>query len=334
MIQVLFYSRKDCHLCDQVRSDLQSLQGEIPHELNEIDIDSDPKLLKKYNLEIPVVVAGPYTVKAPIGKQDLEITLKAAQYRENQIANIDQAITSGAIQIPINFTRSDRFSYWLSRHYLALFNLFVTFYLGLAFLAPVMMEAGWTAPAGLIYRVYGLMCHQLAYRSFFLFGEQPVYPRSAVQDFNGLHYEQATGLSENDYWSARDFRGTAQIGYKVALCERDVAIYLGIIIFGLLFAAMRRKIKTIPWYVWIAVGLVPIGLDGFSQLLSQPPFSFLPFRESTPFLRVITGLLFGFMTAWYGYPMAEEAMRDTRQYMEKKQHRAAEQADRKLKVDG
>lgn len=181
MIQVLFYSRKDCHLCDQVRSDLQSLQGEIPHDLNEIDIDSDPKLLKKYGLEIPVVVAGPYTVKAPIGKQDLEITLKAAQYRENQITSIDQAITAGEIQIPVNFTRSDRISHWLSRHYLALFNLFVTFYLGLAFLAPVMMEVGWTAPAGLIYRVYGMMCHQLAFRSFFLFGEQLVYPRSTIQ---------------------------------------------------------------------------------------------------------------------------------------------------------
>lgn len=334
MIQVSLYSRKDCHLCDQVRSDLLSLQEEIPHELNEIDIDNDPKLIKEHNHNIPVVVAGPYTIKAPISRQDLEITLKAAQYRQNQINSIDQAITSGEIQIPVIWSKSDRFSYWLSRHYLALFNLFVTFYLGMACFAPVMMKVGWTVPAGWIYRVYGMMCHQLAFRSFFIFGEQLVYPRSTVHDFHGLNYGQATGLGEDDLWSARQFLGNPQVGYKIALCERDVAIYLGILIFGLFYAVIGRRLKAIPWYVWILVGLIPIGLDGFSQLLSQPPINLLPYRESTPLLRIITGFLFGFTTAWFGYPMAEEAMRDTQQYMGKKQRRAMDQVERKLKADG
>lgn len=331
MIQVVFYSRKDCHLCDQVRLDLQSLQAEIPHELKEIDIETDPKLLKKYGLEIPVVVTGPYTIKAPITRQDLEISLKATQYGQDQINSIDQKIATGEIVIPVKFSRADRFSYWLSRHYLALFNLFITFYLGMAFLAPILMKAGLTVPASWIYRVYGMMCHQLSFRSFFLFGEQFVYPRSTVA-FSGLSYGQATGLAEDDLWGARSFVGNAQVGYKVALCERDVAIYLGIIFFGLLFSVVRRKLKGIPWYIWVAVGLVPIGLDGFSQLLSQPPINLLPYRESTPILRVITGLLFGFFTAWFGYPMAEEAMQDTRQFMEKKQSKAIQQMEQEMKV--
>ena len=34
------------------------------------------------------------------------------------------------------------------------------------------------APSHVIYFIYGPFCHQFAFRSFFLFGEQPVYPRA------------------------------------------------------------------------------------------------------------------------------------------------------------
>ena len=60
---------------------------------------------------------------------------------------------------------------------------------------------------------------------------------------------------------------------------------------------------------------MPIGLDGLSQLFSQPPFNFWAFRESTPYVRVLTGALFGFATAWFGYPLVEETMAETRQIM-------------------
>jgi uncharacterized membrane protein len=111
------------------------------------------------------------------------------------------------------------------------------------------------------------------------------------------------------------------MGYKIALCQRDIAIYGGILLFGLLFSVTGMRLKSIPWYLWLALAIVPIGLDGLSQLLSQPPLGFFPFRESTPFLRVLTGFLFGFFTAWFGYPMVEETMRDTRQLMEDKRRR-------------
>jgi uncharacterized membrane protein len=60
---------------------------------------------------------------------------------------------------------------------------------------------------------------------------------------------------------------------------------------------------------------VPIALDGLSQLLSQPPLNILPYRESTPMLRTITGFLFGFMTAWFGYPYVEESMSENYKYL-------------------
>ena len=129
-------------------------------------------------------------------------------------------------------------------------------------------------------------------------------------------------MYENDLWTARDYRGNETIGYKVALCERDIAIYGGILLFGVGFAVTGRKIKPVHWIIWILIGLVPIGLDGLSQLASQPPMNFLPYRESTPLLRSITGLLFGFMTAWFGYPYVEETMRENRKILDGKYKRS------------
>jgi uncharacterized membrane protein len=121
---------------------------------------------------------------------------------------------------------------------------------------------------------------------------------------------------------ARQYTGDATVGYKVALCERDVAIYGAIVLFGLVYGLTKRRLPALSWWVWILIGLGPIGLDGFSQLFSQLNWAwlahYLPYRESTPFLRVLTGSLFGFTTAWFAYPNIEESMRETRQYFIKK----------------
>lgn len=138
-------------------------------------------------------------------------------------------------------------------------------------------------------------------------------------------YAQATGMGEastvEDLYLARSFVGNDVVGYKIALCQRDVGIYFGILIFGLLFALTRRRIPRLPWYLWLLLGIVPIAVDGLSQLLSQPPLNFLPLRESTPLLRSLTGFLFGFTTAWFGYPLVEETMAESRQLMSRKLER-------------
>ena len=68
MLTVTLYTRQDCHLCEQAKVDLESLQASFPHRLVEIDIDRDPALQKKYLVVIPVVVVGPYALKAPFDK--------------------------------------------------------------------------------------------------------------------------------------------------------------------------------------------------------------------------------------------------------------------------
>jgi uncharacterized membrane protein len=316
MQTVILYTRADCGLCDEVKRELQSLKTELPHKLIEIDIAADKTLAEKYGEHIPVVRVGPFERWAPITRQDLFVSLSAARDRERQLTELDDPKFKLQESRNRRIDAGDRLSFWLSKHYLITVNLLILVYVGLPFLAPVLMRAGWTAPAGAIYKTYSFVCHNLAYRSWFLFGEQAAYPRSAAGLEGFQTFGEATGIGESnstqDVIAARTFTGNETMGYKVAFCERDVAIYVGIFLFGLLFAATKRRIPAAHWIVWLIVGLGPIGLDGFSQLLSQPPFSWWPYRESTPLLRTMTGFIFGFMTAWYGLPIVEETMRDAR----------------------
>jgi uncharacterized membrane protein len=143
-----------------------------------------------------------------------------------------------------------------------------------------------------------------------------------------LTFDQITGfqnLRDSLAYSrlqAREFIGNDVVGYKVAVCERDVAIYGGMFLFGIIYAMTKRRIKPLHWMLWVLIGMGPIGLDGFSQLFSQMNWSFLatilPYRESTPFERVFTGLLFGITTAWFAYPYMEESFNETRQFFIKK----------------
>jgi uncharacterized membrane protein len=246
---------------------------------------------------------------------ELQMTLGAARDRKQHLETLQDPVYNASVQRGHAWSGADRFSYWLSKHYLALLNLIVFLYVAMPFLAPVLMKVGADSPALVIYRAYGFTCHQMAFRSFFLFGEQSVYPRQAAGVPGLTTYGQATGLDESDQWAAREFIGNEQLGYKVAVCERDVAIYGGIVLFGVLFGLTGRRLRAIPWYVWILLGIIPMGLDGASQLISQPPFNMIPYRESTPFLRTLTGGLFGFMTAWFGFPLVEESMQETRRIM-------------------
>ncbi len=327
MISVILYSKDDCHLCEEAIQNLDDLQEIVPHKLDVIDIEGNHDLEKKFGSVVPVIEVGPYRLKAPFTKQEIEITLKAAAEREKNIADIDRKVAAGEVNLPVKITRTDRFSYWISKHYMLVLNSIVVLYVGLPFLAPILMSAGITRPATVIYRFYGLVCHQLAFRSWFIFGEQAAYPREAAGVDSLLPYGIATGLSEEDELSARQFVGDPTVGFKVALCERDVAIYGGILLFGLIFTITGKKIKPLPWYLWLMVGIVPIAIDGFSQLLSQPPLNMFPYRESTPFLRSITGYLFGFTTAWFGYPIVEESMQDVRRYYGQKIARAQAQKE-------
>jgi uncharacterized membrane protein/glutaredoxin len=304
MMKVTLFTRAGCELCEATKEMLQRLYGEHPHELVEVDIEADAALLKRYQESIPVVKVGPYTLQAPIRELDLRVTLGAAE--DGMIAETPKSNVSRVRAVRLN-----KGLLFFARHWLAIFNLIAFVYVGLPFAAPVLMESGARTPAEWIYRIYSPFCHQLAYRSWFLFGEQNAYPRE-IAGLDLIPFSEATGINGADFQAARDFLGAPNIGYKVALCERDVAIYGGILLAGLLFGLLRRRLKPLPITLWFIFGILPIAIDGGSQFLSLVPVLSLPVRESTPFLRTVTGTLFGVMNVWMAYPYVEESMEEIR----------------------
>jgi uncharacterized membrane protein len=205
---------------------------------------------------------------------------------------------------------ADRFIYWLSKRWLAVFNTLAFLYVGLPFLAPVLMYLGAQGAASLIYTMYRPLCHQLPQRSWFLFGPQLSYRLPELMELAG---DVVTGAFSNS------FVGNEALGYKVAFCQRDTAIYGAILLFGLLFGVLRRRwtVRPLPWWAYILLGLIPMGLDGGYQLLSYvlpfvfPSISLQPY-ETTPLMRVVTGTMFGWATVWLAYPYVQESMDDVR----------------------
>ena len=53
---VIVYYREGCHLCEQVVASLFQLQEELGYKIKQIDIDNDPLLRDKYNVDVPVVM--------------------------------------------------------------------------------------------------------------------------------------------------------------------------------------------------------------------------------------------------------------------------------------
>jgi len=50
------YHRVGCHLCEQMADALRLLQGELDFEFELVDIDKDPELRKRYDVDVPVVM--------------------------------------------------------------------------------------------------------------------------------------------------------------------------------------------------------------------------------------------------------------------------------------
>jgi uncharacterized membrane protein len=320
LITVTLYHRSDCPECDLIEANLDKLQSSVPHRLVKVNIDSDPDLKKVYGKEAPVVQMGPYRLRETFSLQDLLVALGAARDRQVILEKSDDGYRK-RMERGHTVSKTDRFSYWLSRHYMVIFNILVFVYVGLPFLAPTLMKANVTFPARAIYTIYSPLCHQFAFRSWFLYGDQTYYPRELAMIDGVVTYERLSGVEEVDLAEARRFVGNQNVGYKVALCQRDIAMYGGILLFGLVFSFSGHRLRSIPWYLWLLLGVVPIGWDGASQLPSLMGIDlpgWLPLRESSPLLRSLTGGLFGIMTAWYIYPLIEATMRETRAMLARK----------------
>jgi uncharacterized membrane protein len=194
--------------------------------------------------------------------------------------------------------------------------LVVGLYAGLPWLAPVFMRLGWTGPAQTIYDIYSTQCHQLAQRSYFLFGSKIMYSPSELEIADA-----AAGFS-----SLRAYRGAPGIGWKVAWSDRMAAMYTGLFVFLIGARLLRRRLSPLP--VWaLMVLLLPLALDGTTHFLSDLAGFGQGFRDSNLWLasltgsrfapgfyagdawgsfnagmRLLSGVLFGLAVAWFSVP--------------------------------
>ena len=53
---VIVYSRPGCHLCDEAKAAIQNAGCSGRFTLEEINIESDEELLRKYKYDIPVIM--------------------------------------------------------------------------------------------------------------------------------------------------------------------------------------------------------------------------------------------------------------------------------------
>jgi uncharacterized membrane protein len=207
---------------------------------------------------------------------------------------------------------------WLADHWLVIFLIIFGLWVWIPWLAPFFMHAGLEKAGNAIYFVYKFFCHQLPERSFFLFGQRPMYSLPEI--------EAAWKTSLNPL-VLRQFIGSAQMGWKVAWSDRMISFYTSIWLFGLLWWFIRRMVKPLPWWGF-ALLLLPMALDGGTHLISDFAGIDQGFRETNQWLavmtnhllpisfytgnalgsfnswmRLFTGLLAGLGVSWFVFPL-------------------------------
>jgi uncharacterized membrane protein len=144
----------------------------------------------------------------------------------------------------------------------------------------------------------------------------------------------------------RQFIGNAEMGWKVAWSDRMVSMYTSLLLFAWLYWPLRRRVQPLPFWAVIAL-LLPMLIDGLTHMVSDRAGIGQGFRDSNAWLvtltgnllpatfyagdalgsfnswmRLITGVLFGFGVAWLAFPYLAASMDDTASRIKAKFQRA------------
>jgi len=238
-----------------------------------------------------------------------------------------------------------RATYWTLHNWISLFIVFFGLFNGLPLLAPLAAKLGLESLANAIYLMYVPFCHQMAQRSFFLFGPQAMY--SPEQ----LPLALTPDLSAN-MLALKQFAGNAVIGWKVAWSDRMVYMYGATWFSAVIYAIIskRHSVKRLSVVVF-ALLMLPMALDGTTHLLSDlGAGGFLggfrytndwllmltsgslqdwfyrgdAFGSFNSWMRLISGLGFGIALVWLAFPVIEEAMDQNRRMLADKLRRYIE----------
>ena len=55
MTRLTLLSRPGCHLCEEMRRQVEAILADHPRQWEEVDVDSDPELARRYGDAIPIL---------------------------------------------------------------------------------------------------------------------------------------------------------------------------------------------------------------------------------------------------------------------------------------
>lgn len=206
---------------------------------------------------------------------------------------------------------------WISHHWFETFLILYGIWVWLPFLAPVFMKLGMRSAADVIYFIYSFFCHQLPERSFFVFGEKPMYSLNEIQ---------AAWQDTINPMILRKFTGNDWMGWKIAWSDRMISFYTSVWLFALAWWPLRRQARPLSWWVFVLL-LLPIAIDGSTHAISDLAGIGQGFRDTNRWLvtltnnslpgtfyagdalgsfnswaRFVTGLMAGYGIAWFVFP--------------------------------
>ncbi len=205
---------------------------------------------------------------------------------------------------------------WLSKHWLLVANTFFLLYVGLPFLAPVLLAYGYPGPANTIYTLYQAVCHQLPSRAYFIAGEQVALCHRDVSIYATLllggilfsfvrHRLKPPALRWYVFFMvplALD-AGMAMAGEWLQFTTMPTLWIIGLVAMGITSAILHSQ-NYLTWHSYLFFAFGPLALI-YLQYFGP--------HQTNLWLRTVTGFIFGVGTVWFAYPHLETSFNDIRQ---------------------
>ena len=80
--RIILYTKPGCHLCEEMKHEMVRAQCDDLYTLEEVNIETDPDLLRRYRFEIPVLeIDGVVAFKGRLRAEEFKAHIKSAPSR-------------------------------------------------------------------------------------------------------------------------------------------------------------------------------------------------------------------------------------------------------------
>ncbi|MBN1218694.1 MAG: DUF2085 domain-containing protein [Anaerolineae bacterium] len=222
---------------------------------------------------------------------------------------------------PHNFSRvlgfwANRLVGWLSGHWLAVLNTFFFLYVGLPFLAPLLLTANHARSANFIYWWYQFLCHLFPSRTYFIAGEQVCLCHRCIAIYGTISlggivfsFVRRSLKPLPPRWYLlfllpMTLDGGMGLASELAQFVPMPLLSITTVVFITFVTILLYTQKQLTWpvIIFLACGVVAAGYLQFWGL-----------HQSNLFLRNFTGVMFGLGTVWVAYPLLEEGFGEIQQ---------------------